>query len=107
MHPEKNIKVYIDYHISTLFCVNFQCIGAFFVPSAHFVVPHQPNFPLVAPMSAGLPLTSRLRKSQTSYPSNLEVLQENLGSPTFSVLRQFALSLVEHRFLFQCHTESS
>ena len=32
---------------------------------------------------AGLPLTSRLRKSQTSYPSNLEVPQENLGSPTF------------------------
>ena len=31
----------------------------------------------------GLPLTSRLRKSQTSYPSNLEVPQENLGSPTF------------------------
>ena len=31
----------------------------------------------------GLPLTSRLRKSQTSYPSNLEVQQENLGSPTF------------------------
>ena len=30
-----------------------------------------------------LPLTSRLRKSQTSYPSNLEVPQENLGSPTF------------------------
>ena len=28
----------------------------------------------------GLPLTSRLRKSQTSYPSNLEVPQEN---PTF------------------------
>ena len=51
MHPEKNIKVYIDYHISTLFCANFQCIGAFFVPSAHFVVPHQPNFRLVAPMS--------------------------------------------------------
>ena len=32
--------------------------------------------------TAGLPLTSRLRKSQTSYPSNLEVPQENLGSPT-------------------------
>ena len=32
---------------------------------------------------SGLPLTSRLRKSQTSYPSNLEVPQENLGSPTF------------------------
>ena len=31
----------------------------------------------------GLPLTSRLRKSQTSYPSNLEVPQENLGSLTF------------------------
>ena len=31
----------------------------------------------------GLPLTSRLRKSQTSYPSNLEVPQENLGSPAF------------------------
>ena len=31
----------------------------------------------------GLPLTSRLMKSQTSYPSNLEVPQENLGSPTF------------------------
>ena len=31
----------------------------------------------------GLPLTSRLRKSQTSYPSNFEVPQENLGSPTF------------------------
>ena len=31
----------------------------------------------------GLPLTSRLRKSQTSYPSNLEVPQENLGSPTY------------------------
>ena len=31
----------------------------------------------------GLPLTSRLWKSQTSYPSNLEVPQENLGSPTF------------------------
>ena len=31
----------------------------------------------------GLPLTSWLRKSQTSYPSNLEVPQENLGSPTF------------------------
>ena len=31
----------------------------------------------------GLPLTSRLRKSQISYPSNLEVPQENLGSPTF------------------------
>ena len=31
----------------------------------------------------GLPLTSRLRKSQTSYSSNLEVLQENVGSPTF------------------------
>ena len=51
MRPEKNIKVYIDYHISALFCANFQCIGAFFVPSAHFVVPHQPNFRLVAPMS--------------------------------------------------------
>ena len=34
-------------------------------------------------VSAVLPLTSRLRKSQTSYPSNLEVPQENLGSPTF------------------------
>ena len=31
----------------------------------------------------GLPLTSRLRKSQTSYPSNLEVPRENLGSPAF------------------------
>ena len=31
----------------------------------------------------GLPLTSRLRKSQTSHPSNLEVPQENLGCPTF------------------------
>ena len=31
----------------------------------------------------GLPLTSRLRKFQTSYPSYLEVPQENLGSPTF------------------------
>ena len=31
----------------------------------------------------GLPLTSRLRKFQTSYPSNLEVPQEILGSPTF------------------------
>ena len=31
----------------------------------------------------GLPLTSRLMKSQTSYPSNLEAPQENLGSPTF------------------------
>ena len=31
----------------------------------------------------GLPLTSRLRKSQTSYPSNLEVPQENQGSHTF------------------------
>ena len=32
---------------------------------------------------SGLPLTFRLRKSQTSYPSDLEVTQENLGSPTF------------------------
>ena len=47
----KNIKVYIGYHISTLFCANFQCIGAFFVPSAHHVVSHQPNFRLVAPIS--------------------------------------------------------
>ena len=31
----------------------------------------------------GLPLTCRLRTSQTSYPSNLEVPQESLGSPTF------------------------
>ena len=35
------------------------------------------------PSLTGLPLTFRLRKSQTSYPSNIEVLQENLGSPTF------------------------
>ena len=31
----------------------------------------------------GLPLTSRLRKSQTSYSSNLEVPRENLGGPIF------------------------
>ena len=49
MHPEKIIKVYIDNHISTLFCANFQCTGAFFfVPAAHLAVPHQTNFWLVA-----------------------------------------------------------
>ena len=57
--------------------------------------------------SPGLPLTFRLRKSQTSYTSDLEVPQENLGSPTFSVLQQAALCFAKHRFLFQCHTESS
>ena len=44
-----------------------------------------------------------------------DFLPLKFGSPTgksrkshiFSVLRGSALSLVEHRFLFQCHTESS
>ena len=44
-----------------------------------------------------------------------DFLPLKFGSPTgksrkshfFSVLRRSALSLVEHRFLFQCHTESS
>ena len=44
-----------------------------------------------------------------------DFLPLKFGSPTgksrkshfFSVLRWSALSLVEHRFLFQCHTESS
>ena len=55
----------------------------------------------------GLPLTSRLRKSQTSYPSNLEVQQENLGSPTFFPAaavcpffsRTEALNSVSHRII--------
>ena len=41
------------------------------------------NYIYIPTTKSGLPLTSRLRKSQTSYPSNLEVPQENLGSPTF------------------------
>ena len=44
-----------------------------------------------------------------------DFLPLKFGSPTgksrksrfFSVLRRSALSLVEHRFLFPCHTESS
>ena len=52
----------------------------------------------------GLPLTSRLRKSQTSYPSKLEVPQEN---PTFfpaAVLCPFfsrteVLNSVSHRII--------
>ena len=44
---------------------------------------------------------------QTSYTADLEVPQENLGSPTFSVLQQAGLCFAKHRFLFQCHTESS
>ena len=56
---------------------------------------------------SGLPLTSRLRKSQTSYPSNLEVPQENLGSPTFFraaavcpfFSRTEVLNLVSHRII--------
>ena len=44
-----------------------------------------------------------------------DFLPLKFGSPTgksrkshfFSVLRWSALSLVEHRFLFKCHTESS
>ena len=51
MHPEKIIKFYIDNHISTLVCANFQCIGAFFVPAAHLAVPHQLNFQLVTLIS--------------------------------------------------------
>ena len=55
----------------------------------------------------GLPLTSRLRKSQTSYPSNLEVPQENLGGPTFFPAaavcpffsRTEVLNLVSHRII--------
>ena len=58
----------------------------------------------------GLPLTSRLRKSQTSYPSNLEVPQENLGSPTFfpaaAVCPLFSrtevLYSVSHRIIMIC-----
>ena len=55
----------------------------------------------------GLPLTSRLGKSQTSYPSNLEIPQENLGGPTFfpaaAVCPFFSgtevLNLVSHRII--------
>ena len=55
----------------------------------------------------GLPLTSRLRKSQTSYPSNLEVPQENLESPTYfpaAVVCSFfsiteVLNSVSHRII--------
>ena len=47
------------------------------------------------------------QESQTSYTSDLEVPQENLGSPTFSALQQAGLCFAKHRFLFQCHTESS
>ena len=68
-------------------------------------LPAKPHFTVY--ICTGLPLTFRLRKSQTSYTSDLEVPQENLGSPTFSVLQQAALCFAKHRFLFQCHTESS
>ena len=47
----KNIKFYIDNHISALFYANFQCIGSFFVPATHLAVPHQPKFRMVALIS--------------------------------------------------------
>ena len=63
-------------------------------------------------------ITTRLNNRASINFQNQEVpdfLPLKFGSPTeksrkshfFSVLRWAALSLVEHRFLFQCHTESS
>ena len=78
--------LYMNTWYNNKICYNNNLIGTKPRASINFQTQEVPDF---LPLKFGSP-TGKSRKSHF-----------------FSVLRRSALSLVEHRFLFQCHTESS